>query len=79
MPRFIEIDINMHLKYIGDNVSCDDSSTSYSLCPSDQPPSYRCMMYSDDGINDRGINYNFIVWSVLKKSDLTMVRSDRNS
>ena len=36
-------------------------------------------MYSDDGINDRGINYNFIVWSVLKKSDLTMVRSDRNS
>ena len=30
-------------------------------------PSYRCTMYSDDGINDRGINYNVIVWSVLKK------------
>ena len=23
---------------------------------------YRCMMYSDDGINDRGINDNVIVW-----------------
>ena len=29
--------------------------------------SYRCMMYIDDGINDRGINYNVIVGSVLKK------------
>ena len=25
------------------------------------------MYDSDNGINDRGINYNFIVWSVLKK------------
>ena len=25
------------------------------------------MMYIDDGINDRGINYNVIVGSVLKK------------
>ena len=25
------------------------------------------MMFSDNGINDRGINYNFIVRSVLKK------------
>ena len=26
------------------------------------------MYDSDNGINDRGINYNFIVWSVLKKN-----------
>ena len=25
------------------------------------------MMYSNDGINDRGINYNVVVRSVLKK------------